>query len=374
MIYLTDYRFATSTETKVMEDIKYPQTVHWCPDTYAKLKTGLFYPPHRMADKVIDKELAQVLREDEQAKTGFILASGNSNFAGINPLASNDNILKYQYKFLPFTLTNVYAGRVAQMFGTKDHISTDATACASSLKVLMDVQTLINYYGFDRVIVLAVEDQITNMTLDFFGETQASLLWKTEKEGISASAFDNKNYGFHVGQGACLAVFENEVTIRRRNAIPKARLLGAYTSSETCSNAIGQNDTGEGFVKSSFGSLSIANLKPSNIDVIKTHGTGTQSNNHAEKSAIHTVFGVNNYVATSYKPSIGHTMGASGLLETCLLIDDMQKGSIPKIANRTEDDEVFLSETISSTGKSTILSMSAGMGNVYSSAILTMEI
>jgi hypothetical protein len=36
----------------------------------------------------------------------------------------------------------------------------------------MDVQTLIKFYGFDRVIVLAIEDQVNNMTLQFFGEAR----------------------------------------------------------------------------------------------------------------------------------------------------------------------------------------------------------
>mgnify|MGYP006283996123 CR=1 FL=1 len=62
-------------------------------------------------------------------------------------------------------------------------------------------------------------------------------------------------------------------------------------------------------------------------------------------------------------------MGVSGLLETCLLIDDMKQGFVPAIENRTEHDDIYLShdENISSGN---ILSLSAGMGNVYSAAIL----
>jgi 3-oxoacyl-(acyl-carrier-protein) synthase len=79
--------------------------------------------------------------------------------------------LSYQYKFLPFTLTQVYAGRIAQSCGVSDHVVTDSSACASSLKALMDVQTLIKFYGFDRVIVLTVEDGVSNAVLEFFGES-----------------------------------------------------------------------------------------------------------------------------------------------------------------------------------------------------------
>jgi len=371
MIYLSDYRLASTTETKLLEDIKYPQIVNWFPETYDRIKTGLFYVPHRVADKVLDKELATALREDTDAKTAFILASGNAHFAGINPIKSEPNSLIYEYKFLPLTLTQVYAGRTAQAFGASDHIVTDSSACASSMKVLMDVQTLMRFYGFNRVVVLAVEDQVSNLTLNFFGEAQASLAWKDEKEGVKPSAFDGVNGGFHVGQGACLAVFEDEKTVIRRGIIPKGRLLGAYTASEAHANAIGQAESGEGFIRAAKGALEMAKLTPDCVAVIKTHGTGTKSNNKAERNAIESVF--KDFVATSYKQVIGHTMGVSGLLETCLLIDNMNSGFVPGIPNRTQEDDVFLSHNVDAP-KGAILSLAAGMGNVYSAAIMTTEL
>ena len=371
MIYLSEYRLAFTTITKLLEDIRHPQVVNWFPESYEKVKTGLFYPPHKVADKVIDQALAKTLREDTQAKTAFILAAGNGHFAGINAIKSEPNTLTYEYKFLPLTLTQVYAGRTAQIFGAADHIVTDSSACASSMKVLMDVQSLIDFYGFNRVIVLAVEDQVSNLTLNFFGEAQASLVWKDEKEGVRPSAFDNINGGFHVGQGACLAVFEDEVTVKRRGITPKGRLLGAYTASETCANAIGQTDNGEGFLKAANGALRMANLEHEDIKVIKTHGTGTKSNNRSERAAIDSNF--KHFVATSYKQVIGHTMGVSGLLETCMLIDNMASGFIPAIPNRTQEDDVYLSHDVEAP-KGAILSLAAGMGNVYSAAVMTTEL
>ena len=286
MIYLSDYRLAYTTETKLLEDIKFPQVVNMFPESYEKVKTGLFYVPHRIADKVLDRDLATQLRADPEAKTAFILAGGNGHFAGINPIRSEPNSLIYEYKFLPLTLTQVYAGRTAQSFGAVDHIVTDSTACASGLKVLMDVQTLMRFYGFNRVVVLAIEDQVSNLTLNFFGESQASLAWKHEKDGVKPSAFDSVNGGFHMGQGACLAVFEDEATVKRRGITPKGRLLGAYTDSEACGNAIGQTDNGEGFTRAAKGALDMAKLTPECVAVVKSHGTGTKSNNQAEKTAL----------------------------------------------------------------------------------------
>ena len=169
MIHLTHYRTACTTQTELLDDILFPQKVHWFPETYSKVGTGMFYPPHRLAEKVLDAELITYLRENPVGKTAFILAAGNAHFAGINFHSKNKTALSYQYKFLPFTLTQVYAGRLAQSMGATDHIVTDSSACASSLKALMDVQTLINFYSYNRVIVLSLEDAVSNAVLEFFG-------------------------------------------------------------------------------------------------------------------------------------------------------------------------------------------------------------
>lgn len=358
-VFLTDYRTAYTETTEFLDDVVYPQRVHWFPESYSKVSTGMVYPPHKVADKVLCPELLESLRSNRAGKTAFILASGNAHFAGVNPRKIRETRLSYTYRFLPLTLTQIYAGRIAQSCGASDYVATDASACASSLKVMMDVRNLIQNMGFDRVIVLAVEDQVCNSNLEFFGETRAALMGD---DGAKPGAFDPVNSGFHVGQGAALAVFESEYTARSW----KAELLGAYTASEPCDNPIGQREDGKGFAKAIRGAIKASGVDPSGISIVKTHGTGTESNNRAEAAALVTT--LKDFVATSYKPRIGHTMGASGLLETCLLLDDMKRGTVPGIANRTQHDDVFLSHDIP-VPEGLILSMAAGMGNIYSAAI-----
>lgn len=367
MIYLTHYRTAATTHTDLLEDIEYPQRVHWFPDSYKRTQTGMFYVPHRIADKVLDLDLAKQLKEEACGKTAFILAGGSQNFAGIGhkPHASR---LSYHYKIMPFTMTQVYAGRTAQSFGEMSMVTTDASACASSLKVMMDVEVLMKHYDFERVIVLTVEDGVSNTALEFFGQSQASLTAKDELEtGAKPSAFDSKNGGFYVGQGAALAVFEKESLANRLNRSPVARLVGAYTSAENSTNAIGQRPDGEGFTRAIDGVFHYSKTPRNSVKVVKTHGTGTDSNNGAEKAAILGA-GLQDFVATSYKPAIGHTLGASGLLETLLLLEDTKAGHVPGILNRTETDSVFLSEAVKAPSGN-ILSLAAGMGNIYSAAI-----
>lgn len=366
MIYLTDYNIVYTTKSDLIDDVAYPQRVHWFPELYKKINTGLVYVPHKLADMVLTKDLTESLR-DKAGKTAFIFASGNAHLAGINPHLNKPSRLTYDYKILPLTLTQVYAGRVAQMCGADDLVMTDASACASSLKVMTDVFNLITYQNFDRVIVLSFEDTINDKVLHFFGESGASLT--ADKEGVEPSAFDKHNGGFYIGQGAVLAIFESD----RFANNAQAKLISAGIGSEQSTNAIGQREDGQGFVRAAANAFKNGNISPGEIDVVKTHGTGTHSNNVSEKAALQALFHTP-FIATSYKQSIGHTMGASGLLETCLLISDINSGFVPAIKNRTEKDNVFLSHDESIHFKPKILSLAAGMGNIYASAIFDMSV
>lgn len=359
MIWLTDYRTAATENTRLLEDLPYPQRVKFFPETYRRTETGLVYPPHKLAEKVLDPNLLADIKF-RGGKTAFILASGNSHFAGMNGKEKKTE-LWYDYKLLPMTLTQVYAGRVAQQCGAQDLVTTDASACASSLKVLADVTILIQFYKFKRVVVLSFEDAVSNNVLQFFGEANASLTLKQEEEHkVIPSAFDSNNFGFYVGQGAVLAVFEDTDQ-------GHAKLVSAYNASEQSTNAIGQREDGEGFVKAMHGAMKFGNVSPGDVTIVKTHGTGTKSNNLAETNALRIT--LEDFVATSFKPTIGHTMGASGLLETCLLLDALkQTGKVPAIKNRTEHDPVFVSED-TQPRSGLIMSLAAGMGNIYSAAI-----
>jgi 3-oxoacyl-(acyl-carrier-protein) synthase len=354
----------------LIDDIPYPQHAHIIPETFKNAKRGMAYPPHKLVDKVMPSSVIDyVIDNPVKGKTGFIFAAGNQGWMGTNGRYDKNPDTQLHYKVkLPFiVLTNIYAGRIASIMGAHDHVSTDASACASSLKVLMDVQNLINNFGFDRVVVLAAEDGVNNLILEFFGESGASLQFKDEDKR-QPSAFDAVNGGFHIGQGAAMAVFERE---RPNMADPLARFLGAFSSSEDNTNPLSQRDDGEGFVKAIEGALFVAKADKSSVNLVKTHGSGTPVNNVAEKSALTRT--LDDFIATSYKQRIGHTMGASGLLETGLLLKDIKNNIVPKIPNRTSDDDVFLShDAVPPSGN--ILSLAAGMGNIYSAAIFSAEV
>ena len=368
MIYMTHCKTLSTTETTVYEDIAFPQRVHIVKDTFRRAKSGLFYPPHKAFDKVILQEtIDYVVNNPVKGKTAFMFAAGSQGWMGTSGRYDRNTEAELHYKTkIPFlTLTNIYAGRIASIFHVHDHVSTDASACASGLKVLMDMQNLFWHYGFDRAIVLAGEDSVCVPSLEFFGDAKANIPLDSTRV---PSAFDGANTGFHVGQGAALAVFERE---HPNMSKPMAKFLGAYTSAENNTNPLGQRPDGEGYSKAIDGALTVAKLDKRDVKIVKTHGTGTDANNKAEKAAL--LRSLDEFVATSYKPRIGHTLSASGLLETGLLLNDLERGIVPQILNRTEADDVFLSYDAPAP-QGPFLSLAAGMGNIYSAALFSTEV
>ena len=206
-IYLTKYETMSTETTKVISDAVFPQRVHWFPETYDKAKTGLFQAPKRIADRLVTEDIVKhVCNNKAPGKIGFILAGGSQVWGtGGVPLYDQclTNSLAYAYKVEVLNVTNIFGARIASQLHANDYVATDASTCASSLKVLMDVRHLIRDYGFDRVYVLGLEDSITNTVMNFFGSAKANICLDDEARGAVPSAFDSKTAASTWGREAC---------------------------------------------------------------------------------------------------------------------------------------------------------------------------
>ena len=111
-IYLTTHEVAATPDTTLIEDVAFPQRVHWFPDTYARVSSGLHYPPHRVAQRVLTDAVRASIRaaSAQDGRSAFLLAGGNANFVGLTPRKFKpEGPLAYTYRLLPLSLTNIYA-------------------------------------------------------------------------------------------------------------------------------------------------------------------------------------------------------------------------------------------------------------------------
>jgi 3-oxoacyl-[acyl-carrier-protein] synthase-1 len=89
----------------------------------------------------------------------------------------------------------------------------------------------------------------------------------------------------------------------------------------------GPSRTGEGLFRSIQSAMNEANITSSTIDYISAHGTATPFNDEMEAIAFNRL-GLQQVPVNSLKGYYGHTLGASGLLETVIGIESMLQNKL----------------------------------------------
>ncbi len=89
----------------------------------------------------------------------------------------------------------------------------------------------------------------------------------------------------------------------------------------------GPSRTGDGLFYAIQGALDDAQLTKDDIGYINLHGTATVYNDEMEANAVHWAQ-LQNAKANSLKPYLGHTLGASGIVESILSIHQLKAGVV----------------------------------------------
>jgi 3-oxoacyl-[acyl-carrier-protein] synthase-1 len=84
--------------------------------------------------------------------------------------------------------------------------------------------------------------------------------------------------------------------------------------------------------------LSAADAAPTDIGLIKLQAAGSPGTDLAEANALRQIFVETMPPLLSLKPTLGHTLGASGIAELAALLASLDAGQIPATANYGEMD------------------------------------
>lgn len=363
---------ALYTDKVTLKGKNYPQYVNSIESFFDGTDTGYKYVCENIYDSLFTQEDVEFFNDiaSKEGKNAVIISSGTSEWAGAGmhlPHVQPDYTLKTPF----FILINILSGKVANKLGWHDYLTTDATACISGYKAFLEAELILNAGIADRVLIVGIDDQINPLVLELFGMLDASITPSREEDGDKPSAFDDKNYGFRLGHGAGYVLLENQKSLTSTKHEPIAFLQKTVLRGEKLSNPFGQSPSGDGYKRVIDEVMEETSLTTSDISFIKTHGTGSKSNNHSESNAIKNCFG-DDFIATSYKPEIGHTLGANAIVELDIALKDASAGFVRGIKNRTVKDDKFLSYDKKMDVKN-ILMLGSGMGNVYASSIITIN-
>ena len=219
----------------------------------------------------------------------------------------------------------------ARELGLNDFITTVSTACSSSANAIFFGARLIKNNILD-VVVAGGTDALTKFTLNGF-----NTLMILDKE--FCKPFDEHREGLNLGEGAGYVVLVSEKIAKTLKKELYCKLSG-YNNSNDAYHQTASSPDGTGSYLAMKGALEKSNLKPSDIDYINLHGTGTSNNDSAEGTAINRLFDPVYPLMSSTKSFTGHTLGASGGIEAVFSVLSIKHGIVyPNLRFKTRMKE-----------------------------------
>jgi 3-oxoacyl-[acyl-carrier-protein] synthase-1 len=259
-----------------------------------------------------------------------------------------------------------HAERIANYLSIKKYVSVISTACSSSANSIMSGAQLIKN-GLVDMAVCGGTEVLSKFTLNGFNS-----LMILDKE--HCRPFDKTRNGLNLGEGAAYVVLESEESVKRSGKKPLAELKG-FGNANDAFHQTASSPNGDGAWQAMNLALQSGNTKPSDIQYINAHGTGTENNDLSEGLAIQRLFGQHVPLFSSTKPFVGHTLAAAGAIEAIFSILALQGEVIfPNLNFNMPMDEFSIRpamEQASVKGLKNVLSNSFGFGGNTSSLLLS---
>ncbi|TCI93085.1 beta-ketoacyl synthase N-terminal-like domain-containing protein [Tenacibaculum sp. M341] len=203
------------------------------------------------------------------------------------------------------TLGNI-SSWVAHDLQTEGPEVSHSITCSTALHSLLNGVAWLQSGLCDKFLVGGSEAPLTDFTL---AQMKALKVYSKETGKYPCKAFDftkTKNT-MVLGEGAAVVCLENEIS---NKTIAKIEGIGYATEILKHNTSVTAN--AECFQKSM--KMACKNIALDEVDAIVMHAPGTMKGDTSEVNAIKAVFGDHSPFLTTNKWKIGHTFGASGLL------------------------------------------------------------
>lgn len=280
--------------------------------------------PSQISD-LTQKVLIDVLQDAELqiplTETGVVIGSSR----GCQPTWENlsSQMYNHQSNNLNFnwlqTLPHQPAIITANYLQTTAPVLAPMAACATGIWALARGYELIKTGRCERVIVGAVETPISPLTLAAFAQMGALA-------NTGCYPFDRSREGLVLGEGGAMFVLETAELAARRQAKVYGRIKGFGLTCDAYHISTPQAVNGSA-ARAIKQSLERSNLEAKAIDYIHAHGTSTVLNDRHEAQLIQQIFP--QVAVSSSKGAIGHTLGASGAINTALTLMAMKHNYLP---------------------------------------------
>ncbi|WFF04532.1 beta-ketoacyl-[acyl-carrier-protein] synthase family protein [Micromonospora sp. WMMD1076] len=290
---------------------------------------------------------------------------------GAKWLVDEDHAVPHLFDYL---VPSSIAREVAWEVGAEGPVSLVSTGCTSGLDAVGRAAELVTEGTADVMICGATDAPISPITMACFDAIKAT----TPRNGDPATAsrpFDRTRNGFVLGEGCAVFVLEEVGHARRRGVTGYAEVSG-FASRANAYHMTGLRPDGVEMAEAIRAALAQARTRPTEVDYVNAHGSGTKQNDRHETAAVKRSLGEHAYATpvSSIKSMIGHSLGAIGSLEIAACALAMEHSLVPPTANLHEPDpECDLDYTPLKARErrvDTVLSVGSGFGGFQSAMVL----
>jgi beta-ketoacyl ACP synthase len=226
--------------------------------------------------------------------------------------------------------------------GAKAGVMTPISACASGSEAIAQAWRNIVLGEADIAICGGVEQRIEAVPIAAFAQMRIVMSTNNDDPPGACRPFDKDRDGFVFGEGGALLVIETEEHAKARGAEILGRLMGASITSDGF-HMVAPDPNGERAGYAMTRAIQLAGLKPTDIDHVNAHATGTSVGDVAEGKAINNAMGGHYPAVFAPKSALGHSVGAVGAVESILTLMALRDGVVPPTRNlKNLDPEIDL--------------------------------
>lgn len=262
-----------------------------------------------------------------------------------------------------FPQSRAYLGELGKIiqyfFNFQNEAIVLSNACVSGVLAISAAKRFISEGKYDHVFITS-GDLVTKFILSGFNSFQAL-------SAEPCKPYDKNRVGINLGEVAASILVTSEEKNLSKEAV---EILGDATCNDA-NHISGPSRTGEGLFRSVEAAMKEASIDASEIDYISAHGTATSFNDEMEAIAFKRL-GLENVPLNSLKGYFGHTLGASGLLETIVGMHSMSQDILFSSKGFTElgvSERINIITKNTSKTLNTFLKTASGFGGCNTAVI-----
>lgn len=338
------------------------QQMDGCLDVPGRFCVGIFPEDRRAALRLdgfswfeslvlhsVKDALARSAVDPASSRTVFILGTSTAGIDELGELPEKDR---------NYLAPGVAVKKVADKLGFVNDPITVSNACISGATAQMLADRLIAAGYYDTAVVCGV-DILSAFVLAGFESLKAL-------SPTPCRPFDIERLGLNIGECAATVVLSKDLPAETE----------AWYIQDGCLN----NDayhvsapipSGDGVCRTILKILTPE--RKATLACVAAHGTATMFNDQMESKAIEGA-GLGDILTTTVKPHYGHTFGASGIVESIIMMCSLDEGLIPPTHGFEEigvSGKIRICKQPEATDKKAFIKLQSGFGSCNGAMIYT---